>query len=99
MHTARGIADRLDPTFYESALDSLMAHVAVVDSQGEILAVNDAWVQSVDLHDLKFKDYGVGCNYLAFCDRLETAGGAAVAAGLRGLIAGSPGPFRHEYAL
>lgn len=99
MHTANGIAGRLDPAFYESALDALTANVAVVDGQGKILAVNEAWVQSVDLYDLKLKDYGLGCNYLAFCDRLGTVGSNTVAAGLRGLIAGGPGPFRHEYAL
>ena len=99
MHTAKGIADRFDPAFHESALDALTANVAVVDGQGEILAVNEAWVQSVDLYDLKLRDYGLGCNYLAFCDRLKSPGGDAVAAGLRGLIAGGSGPFRHEYAL
>ena len=99
MHTAKGIVDRLDPAFYESALDALTANVAVVEGQGEILAVNEAWVQSVDLYDLKLKDYGLGCNYLAFCDCLGSSGGDAVAAGLRSLIAGGPGPFRHEYAL
>ena len=99
MHTANGIADQFNVAFYESALDALTANVAVVDGQGEILAVNEAWVQSVDLYDLKFKDYGVGRNYLAFCDRLGTPGAETVAAGLRSLIAGGPGPFRHEYAL
>jgi signal transduction histidine kinase len=99
MHKANGISDRLDPAFYEFALDALTANVAVVDGQGHILAVNEAWVQSVDLYDLKLKDYGLGCNYLTFCDRLGSPGGDAVAAGLRGLIAGGPGPFRHEYAL
>lgn len=99
MHTGDRMAGGFDPAFYESALDAFTSNVAIIDAAGEILAVNDAWVQFIDLNNLKTPNHGVGCNYLAFCDRLGTPGGDAVAAGLRALIAGGDGPFRHEYVM
>jgi signal transduction histidine kinase len=99
MHTGDSMAGGFDPAFYESALDAFTANVAVLDARGEIVAVNDAWVQFINLNDLKPVNNGVGCNYLGFCDRLGTPGGDTVAAGLRALIAGGDGPFRHEYVM
>ncbi len=99
MHTGKSMAGGFDPAFYASALDAFTASVAVVDAKGEILAVNDAWVQFLDLNDLKAVDHGLGCNYLNFCDQLGTPGGDAVAAGLCALITGGDGPFRHEYIM
>jgi two-component system NarL family sensor kinase len=71
MHTGKSMAGRFDPAFYESALDAFTANVAVVDAQGEIVAVNDAWVQFINLNDLKPTNYGIGCNYLGY---LRSAG-------------------------
>jgi len=99
MHTGKRMAGGFDPAFFESALDAFTANVAVIDESGEILAVNDAWVQFLDLNDVKAVDHAIGCNYIGFCDRLGTPGGDAVAAGLRALLAGGSGPFRHEYVM
>jgi two-component system NarL family sensor kinase len=99
MHTGDSMGGGFDPAFFRSALDAFTANVAVLNGKGEILAVNEAWVQFVDLNDLKPDNYGIGCNYLSFCDRLGTPGGDTVAAGLRALIAGGDGPFRHEYVM
>lgn len=99
MHTIKGIAGWSDPAFYETALDALTANIAVLDAMGEVLAVNDAWVQFAELNGLRVEDYGVGGNYLKFCDALGTEEGATVAAGLRALLAGSQGPFRYEYVM
>jgi two-component system NarL family sensor kinase len=99
MHTGKSMAGGFDPAFYVSALDAFTVNVAVIDRTGEILAVNDAWVQFIDLNDIKTPDYGIGCNYLTFCDRLETPGGGVLARGLRALIAGGDGPFLHEYVM
>jgi len=99
MYTAKGIAGWSDPAFYESALDGLTANVAVLDGAGEIVAVNDAWVQFATFNDFQLENHGVGANYLAFCDGLGTPDAVAVAAGLRALLAGGPGPFRFEYVM
>jgi two-component system NarL family sensor kinase len=99
MYTGKATTDWSDPTFCASALDALTSKIVVLNRQGVVLAVNAAWVQFVDLNDLPFDEYGVGCNYLGFCDSRGTASGHAVAAGLRGLLAGNPGPFRHQYVI
>ena len=99
MHTGKSMTGGFDPAFYESALDAFTANVAVVDRDGRILAVNEAWVQFTELNGFKLADHGIGCDYLGFCERLGTPGGDAVAAGLRALIAGGDGPFRHEYVM
>jgi signal transduction histidine kinase len=99
MHTATGIAGWSDPAFYKSVLDALTANVAVLDGEGVILAVNDAWIQFATFNDFKLENYGVGANYLAFCDGLGTRDASAAAEGLRALLAGGPGPFRFEYVM
>jgi two-component system NarL family sensor kinase len=76
------------------------ANVAVLDARGEILAVNEAWVQFVDLNDLKFARLR---HRLQLSELLRSAGharrrrGGRRACGL--LIAGGDGPFRHEYVM
>ncbi|WP_165187095.1 histidine kinase [Caulobacter soli] len=99
MHTGKNAVGEFDPAFYASALDAFTANVAILDREGRILSVNAAWLQFIDLNGFQLVDYGVGCDYLAFCDRLGTPGGDTVAAGLRALIAGADGPFRHEYIM
>src|ERR1700751_3245643 len=99
MYTGKSAVGEFDPAFYASALDAFTASVAVLDREGRILSVNDAWVQFTEINGFKLVDYGVGCDYLAFCDRLGSPGGDTVAAGLRALITGVDGPFRHEYVM
>ena len=99
MYTAKGIAGWSDSAFYEAALDALTANVAVLDAKGEILAVNDAWVEFANLNDFKVENYGVGSNYLTFCDDLGADDARKVAEGLRALLNGGPGPFRFDYVM
>lgn len=49
------------------ALQSLPVSAAVLDSTGEILAVNDAWKQFGRCNGLTLPAFGVGANYLAHC--------------------------------
>jgi signal transduction histidine kinase len=99
MHTSKSTVGGFDPALYESALDVFTSSVAVLGGDGRVLAVNEAWVQFIELNDFHLPDHGVGCDYLSFCDRLGTPGGDEVAAGLRALIDGDDGPFRYEYVL
>jgi PAS domain S-box-containing protein len=81
--------------FFQATLDSLSAHIAVLDEQGEIVMTNRAW--------LKFgAENGAvpdeGGNYLAACD--GAAGdkcAARAAAGLRAVMAGTLRTFSLEY--
>jgi diguanylate cyclase (GGDEF)-like protein len=85
--------------FWHSAIDSLTAHIAVLDDQGRILAVNAAWRRFASNNGSTEPDACIGVNYLAVCDR-ALAGengqeGAAAAEGIRAVFAGR----RREFSL
>lgn len=96
MHTAHEMSAWSASGLPESVLDTVTANVAILNAEGEIIAVNDAWARFAEFNALPVENHGLGLNYVGFCDRLG-AGEAAV--GLRGLLAGEPGPFRHEYQM
>jgi signal transduction histidine kinase len=99
MHTVPEMSDWSDPTLLESILDAVNANVAILDEEGGIIAVNEAWSQFAELNELSLEDVGLGLNYLSFCDNQASSGAAAAAAGLRGLLEGEASPFRLEYEM
>jgi PAS domain S-box-containing protein len=54
--------------FTRSILDSLPAHIAVLDSKGTILAVNKAWESFASDANANPQRTGEGINYLAICE-------------------------------
>src|SRR5215207_4457050 len=82
-----------------STLDSLSAHIAVLDGHGTIVAVNKAWRQFARESGYVGHGYGVGLNYLLVCEAgahlSREASETAVA--LREIIAGRRRDFRMEY--
>src|SRR4029078_8690798 len=50
-------------------LNALPAHIALLDTQGIIVSVNEAWRRFADRNVLHAPGHGVGLNYLAICDR------------------------------
>jgi diguanylate cyclase (GGDEF)-like protein len=73
-------------------LNALPAHIALLDAQGRIMSVNQAWRQFADANLLRTPAYGVGLSYLDICD--QTRGDASavaqhVAAGIRAVLAGA----------
>jgi signal transduction histidine kinase len=98
---ARLEAERLRATAERAAiLDALPARVALVDRQGRILAVNSAWRRFAEDNGLDAPDAGIGLDYLATCDRAtgpHSEEAAAVAAGLRAVLAGVRPNFELEY--
>ena len=56
----------------ESVLHALPNHVAVLDEEGTIVAVNRAWKSFVADNGLHDPRHGVGQNYLAACEGLFT---------------------------
>lgn len=84
----------------QSTLDALSAHVAILDSNGTILAVNASWRHFAEQNDLGWDDYGVGRNCLEITESacLEPSPGAHEAAnGIRQVMAGQSKEFRLEY--
>ncbi len=99
MQIAQQMSEWSDVGLYESILDAITANVALLNRNGEIVAVNDAWIQFAELHELQTAQYGVGVNYIEFCEGQNAPGASLVAEGLRALLAGGADPFRLEYEM
>lgn len=90
-------------THYCSVIDALTAHVALLDGDGCIVAVNDAWRQFADANGSSLPAYGIGSNYLGLLRRLAGAprgdrlDAEAIAAGIEGVLDGSSRKFQLEY--
>ena len=86
--------------FSRSTLDSLSAHVAVLDNDGIILATNRAWREYAETNKSDRRALGVGRNYLAGCEKAFADGNAdagRTAEGIRDVIAGTREASFHEY--
>jgi PAS domain S-box-containing protein len=82
-----------------SILNSLPAHVALLDARGVIVTVNETWRQFAFANHFLGSGCGVGVNYLTVCD--EARGGnaleaPAVAQGIRAVLDGARS-FSLEY--
>jgi two-component system NarL family sensor kinase len=82
-----------------STLDSLSAHVAVLDATGTIIAVNKSWRSFAQQSGYAGDDDGVGTNYLSVCEVGASSSHEAsrTAEALREILAGRRSEFRMEY--
>lgn len=87
--------------FNRAILSSLDTHVAVLDRQGKIIAVNSAWNDFARDNGVRNEDrVGAGLNYLEVCRRAVNSGDVQVQQALDGVKAvceGSKEYFRLEY--
>lgn len=81
-------------------INSLSAHIAIIDQEGVILETNKAWHefarQAGAADDLTF----IGHNYLKICDAAvgdQAEDAQAVAEGIRGVIRGELDEFLYDY--
>ncbi len=75
----------------QSTLDTLSAHIAVLDQNGVILEVNEAWKRFALENGLQSDNFGIGMNYLAICEQAtgpESEVAHALARGIRRVMAG-----------
>jgi two-component system, NarL family, sensor kinase len=82
-----------------STLDSLSAHIAVLDKTGTIITVNQAWRAFASASGYAGDDHGIGTNYLRVCEQSApfSADAAKTAKALRDIIAGKLSEYRMEY--
>jgi diguanylate cyclase (GGDEF)-like protein len=81
-------------------LNALPAHIALLDAQGRIISVNQAWRQFADANLLQAPAHGVGLSYLDICDNARgdaAAEAQQVAAGIRSVLAGAVKSVSLEY--
>jgi PAS domain S-box-containing protein len=90
---------RLSKAFNVSVLDSIAEHIAVLNAQGVIIAVNRAWQKFAQENSCQEETQrGVGLNYFDICRKAlpdETA--AQALAGMQSVLAGQSPLFTMEY--
>ena len=88
--------------FVTSILDSLTEHVAVIDGEGVITAVNAAWQKfAVENEAGNLPQVSIGANYLAVCEQAERSRygeeAGEVLKGIKAVLAGTAREFTVEY--
>src|SRR5919206_917382 len=84
----------------QRTLDSLSAHIAIIDETGTIVAVNKAWRDFARANGAAAKNYAEGANYLRACDSAAGAyseEAAPFAEGIRSVLSGQREKFELEY--
>ena len=95
-----GVRDRDPQRLAALALDALTASIAVVDGDGTIVAVNEAWRAFTAANGGSAFATGNGANYLAVCDAVtgaEMNDARAIAEGIRAVLRGERSRFGMEY--
>ncbi len=90
----------LDQSFAQTVINSLSAHIAIIDENGVILETNKAWRDFGRLGEDKEDITSIGENYLAICEAATGEGAQdaqQVAQGIRSVIAGELEEFLYDY--
>ena len=88
--------------FVRATIDALSAHIAVINTTGTIIAVNQAWRAFAANNPPVLSNVHEGANYLAICDGVlpedpDYGTATEVAAGIRGVLSGQQVDFSVEY--
>jgi diguanylate cyclase (GGDEF)-like protein/PAS domain S-box-containing protein len=81
-------------------LNALPAHIALLDTAGRIVSVNEAWRRFGSEHATQGLGYEIGRNYLEVCDGARGDGSSEAhqaAAGIRSVLSGGVKSFSIEY--
>lgn len=81
-------------------LNALPAYIALLDSQGLIISVNEAWQRFDRANAIQCPGHGIGVNYLEICDTArgdDASEVKQVAAGIRSVLGGVLKSFSTEY--
>jgi len=86
-----------------AVIDSVMAHIAVVDRHGTIIAINKGWERFARENSSgpSSPTVGVGVNYLEVCGRAAPGAGSEaweILRGIESVLARSEATFNCEYA-
>jgi signal transduction histidine kinase len=84
----------------QQTLDSLSAHIAILDESGEIIAVNGMWRAFAESNGCDPGRVSEGANYLRACESatgLHAEEAAPFAEGIRDVLAGRRATFEMEY--
>ena len=92
----------LEGAFLQQAtiLDSLKAHIALLDNNGNIITVNQAWKNFADQNGLSHNNYLIGGNYFDICNAVtgnDKVVAKAVAKAIKQVLCGEIPEFSTEY--
>jgi PAS domain S-box-containing protein len=92
---------RLSEETNRTIINSLSSNIAVLDKDGVIIQVNDAWNSFAEINSDEYtRDTGVGTNYLAICRKAAAEGceeATDVVLALQAMLDGSLGHYSMEY--
>lgn len=89
-----------EQSLFQSMIDALSAHIAIIDGTGRILLVNQIWREFARANNLDMEDDGVGENYLTVCDKAvgdDSEKAREAALGLRRVLAGELEKYSLDY--
>ena len=78
-------------------IDSLSAHIAILDKEGTIILTNRAWQEFGAANSLQGPMDSLGQNYLAISEQAEDKTGHIIAQGIRKVISGDLQEFFTDY--
>ena len=90
----------LEQNLYKVVIDSMSAHVAILDEQGEIIETNRSWQEYGRQNGMQDSYESIGINYLSVCETaIEYPEDAAdrVANGIRNVLSGELDEFLAQY--
>jgi diguanylate cyclase (GGDEF)-like protein len=91
----------LPSSFANDVLNSLTAHIAVLDAGGRIVSVNEAWRRFAGDNGGDCETFYVGTSYLAVCEAAMRGGGdqnlVAMLDGILAVLRGERDRFSFEY--
>lgn len=90
----------MNDRMYEIIVDSLSAHVAVLDDKGVIVKTNRAWQEYAEKNGMKGHPDSLGINYLNICEAATDCGepqGELVTGGIQKVLAGELLEFVIQY--
>jgi PAS domain S-box-containing protein len=85
---------------HQRTLDSLSAHIAIIDETGTIVTVNKAWREFAEANGAAAQNHAEGANYLRACDSATGAHSEEAtpfAEGIRSVLSGQREKFELEY--
>jgi two-component system NarL family sensor kinase len=82
----------------QSAIDALFAHIAVLDEDARIVAVNESWRRFGRENGFRDPNFGIGDEYLRHCDVMSDVEGTAIAQGIRAVLREGRDHFHAIYA-
>ncbi len=83
-----------------AVLQSIPVHLCVLDRDGVVISVNDAWTKFAETNGLALVGFGLGANYLDECRRAAERGAAdaeTVRSKIRQILDGTLNDFSMEY--